>query len=298
MILKRLERVQTRFSSRTVELSAMEREEAYLKEDLIQLRKSLRLSQQEMANQLGMALRSYQAIEAGQSEYRYIHRLAAERVALALAVDRGDASIAPEVIRSDAIKFAELAKSKHHSAREAEVDDSQADCPNTDAKFRAAYNVVGELVLITNALDHQINHVLIQMMHLMPSPMLEPVVASLDLSRKIEMLKERTKYIEQPNWKKPVLSYTEKVERVAKSRNIACHTVLIPDDTYGAVFVPTAAAKLLKSLRLEENPVVERTPIGKLQQQIKLAESALFEGQELIQNFARANAERTKRFGR
>src|SRR5713226_464276 len=61
-------------------------DETFLKEDLISLRKDLGLTQQGMADQLDMALRSYQSIEAGDSEYRAIHRLAAERVALMVAV--------------------------------------------------------------------------------------------------------------------------------------------------------------------------------------------------------------------
>src|SRR5260370_37771931 len=63
-------------------------DEKFLKEDLVNLRKELGLTQQEMADRLDMALRGYQGIEAGESEYRYIQRLAAERGALAIAADK------------------------------------------------------------------------------------------------------------------------------------------------------------------------------------------------------------------
>jgi transcriptional regulator with XRE-family HTH domain len=263
-------------------------EEAYLKEDLIDLRKSLALTQQEMANRLGMALRSYQAIEAGESEYRFIHRLAAERVALALAVDRKDAILAPTSVRRDAVEFAQLAAS---TCLPPEFDQQDG------GTFQDAYAIVGELVLMVSALDHQLNHVLIQVLHLTDSPLLESVVATLDMTRKIEMLKERSKHLYQPNWKRPLLAYLDKLETVSKWRNIACHTVLNPNDKHGAAFVPTAAAKLLKALRPKDDQVLEKIPISDLRPQIKLGESALFQGLELIENFQRANAERIKRFG-
>lgn len=80
-------------------------DETFIKEDLINLRGELRLSQQEMADKLGMALCSYQAIESGESGYRYIHRLAAERVALMIAADKKDISLAPRSVRDDAIEL-------------------------------------------------------------------------------------------------------------------------------------------------------------------------------------------------
>jgi transcriptional regulator with XRE-family HTH domain len=277
-------------------------DETFLKEDLIELRSRLGLTQQEMAGQLDMALRSYQSIEAGESEYRFIHRLAAERIALALAADKKDPKLAPDSVRADAIELVRVGQLTAHPEFHRTKDETKTSPKITesakDSKFRAAYGVVGELVLITNALDHQINHVLIQILHLADSPMLETVVATLDMSRKLEMLKERSKHIAQANWRKPVLSYVDKLERVSKWRNIACHTPLIPDEKYGAVFAPAAAAKLLKSLQLGKEPTTKRTPIAELKSAISLAESALGDGQNIIQNFQKMNAERVKRFGK
>ncbi len=272
------------------------------KQELIDLRESLRLSQQQMADRLDMALRSYQGIEAGESEYRTIHKLAAERVALSIAADRQDPALAPASIIEDAIAVVRAGALIGTpiflgDAGKVTTAERNVDVVN-DAKFRAAYSVVGELVLITTALDHQLNHVLIQTLHLIESPILESVIATLDIVRKIEMLKERAKHISQPNWKRPLLSYLDKLERVSKWRNIACHTVLIPDDKHGAVFAPTAAARLMKNLQLDEHPNAKRTPITELCPAIRLGESALFEGLELIQNFQRANDERAKRYGK
>jgi transcriptional regulator with XRE-family HTH domain len=277
-------------------------DEAYLKEDLIHLRESLHLTQQEMAERLGMALRGYQDIEAGESKYRFIHRLAAERVALALAVDRGDPNLAPFALRQDAIELVRLGKATRNPAYN--VDSSgEAVGPEIsekvqNARFRAAYAVVGELILITTALDYQLNHVLIQVLHLTDSPMLESVIATLELNRKIEMLKARARHIRQPAWRKAVLTHLDKLERISRWRNIAAHTALIPDDEQGAVFAPAAAAKLLRSFQVDEEPLASRVPISDLRPIIKLAESALYEGQNIVQNFLKANAERARRFGK
>ena len=276
-------------------------DERFLKEDLIQLRKDMGLTQQQMAHALDMALRSYQSIESGELEYRFIHRLAAERVALMIAADKKAPMLAPQTVRDDAIELVRVGRLTGDPAfqKTPSQDDGGSDKAgdDRDGRFRAAYGVVGELVLVANALDHQLNHVLIQVLHLVESPMLEAVVATLDMARKIEMLKERSKYIAQSHWQRPVLSYVDKLERVSRWRNIACHTPLIPDEKHGAAFVPTAAAKLLKSLQLGKDPVAKRVPIGDLKAAIALGESALADGLKLIENFQKVNAERKRRFG-
>jgi DNA-binding XRE family transcriptional regulator len=274
---------------------------ALSKEDLISLRKELGLTQQQMANELDMALRSYQSIEAGESEYRVIHRLAAERVALTIAAKMSAPMLAPLQVRDDAIELVRVGHvtggSAFHKALPTGGEVSPYGSDKSDARFIAAYAVVGEIVLLASALDHQLNHVLIQVLHLAESPMLEAVVATLDMMRKIEMLKERSKFISQASWQKPILRYVDKLERVSKLRNIACHTPLIPDDKHGAVFAPTAAAKLLKGLQLGKEPVAKRMPVADLKSAIALGELALGDGLNLIQNFQKANAERRGRFG-
>ena len=111
------------------------------------------------------------------------------------------------------------------------------------------------------------------------------------------MLKERSKHIAQPNWRKPVTSYLEKLERIFEWRNLACHTALIPDNEHGAVFAPASAATLLKSIKIGEEPTANRVPVADLKSAISLGESALGDGQNLVENFKKFNAERIKRFG-
>jgi transcriptional regulator with XRE-family HTH domain len=276
-------------------------DEKYLKEDLVALRKELGLTQQEMAGRLDMGLRGYQAIESGESDYRYIHRLAVERVALAIAADKKEPRLVPAPVRQDAmelVRVGQLTGNPAYSWDGAKSSSAaQVGKASRDTRFRAAYAVVGEFVLIANALDYQLNHVLIQILPLTDSPMLESVIATLDTAKKIELLKERSAHIAQSNWRKPVSSYLEKLERISEWRGIACHTALIPDEAHGAVFTPTAATALLKTLQIGEHPAVRRIPIGELQLAIGLGELALGEGKSLIENFQRFNIERIKRFG-
>jgi transcriptional regulator with XRE-family HTH domain len=268
------------------------------REDLFVLRKALGLTQQEMADRLDMALRAYQSIEAGESECRLIHRLAAERVGLMVAVDKKDPKLVPDSVRDDALELVRIGQAigrPEYTRERARSPQVTEDARNT--KFRGAYGVIGELVLLASALDHQLNHVLIEVLPLVDSPLLESVIGTLDSVRKLEMLKTRSRHITQPRWRKPILSYVGKLETVSKWRNIAAHTPLIPDDEHDAVFVPTAAAKLLKTLRLD-NPVAHKIPIADLRSAITTAEAALGEGLNIIQNFRNINAARISRFGK
>jgi transcriptional regulator with XRE-family HTH domain len=270
----------------------------FFADDLISLRRDLGLTQQEMAARLDMALRSYQAIETGESAYRYIHRLAVERAALAIAADNKAPMLAPASVRRDAIELVRVGQATGKPEFLGSKTDAlgrQAESATTE-RFRAAYSVVGELVLLTTALDHQLNHVLIQILHLTDSPLLEAVVATLDMNRKVEMLKARAKHISNPAWQKALQTHLDKLEQISSWRNIACHTVLIPDEEHGAVFAPAAAAQLLKNLQLGENSTSKKIPITEFVPRIQFGESALFEGQVLIQNFERMNTERLKRF--
>jgi transcriptional regulator with XRE-family HTH domain len=276
-------------------------EDVFLKEDLILLRKELGITQQDMATRLGMALRSYQAIEAGESEYRLVHRLAAERVALMFATDKKAPTLAPESVRIDAMELVRLGQlsgsplfSRPPSEREPDAQINK-ECHN--ARFLAAFDVVGGLVHITTTLDCQLSHVMIQALHLTESPMLESVVATLDMARKIEMLRARAKHISNSTWRKPLLAYLDQVERVSKWRNIACHWPLIPDDDDGAVFVPTAAARLLKAMTIGEHPKTERYPISIFVTESDRGKATFSAGQNILENYKRANDERIKRYG-
>jgi hypothetical protein len=169
--------------------------------------------------------------------------------------------------------------------------------PAKDPEWREAFAMVGELVLLASALDHQLNHVTIAVLHLEKSPMLEPVVATLDPSRKVEILKARSKHIAQKDWKKSIERYLDKVERVLKARNIACHSPLIKNDR-GFEFAPPAASKLLKSLDLAKPSLYRRSGLKDAEEAISVAEGALRDGESILHNFTRVSAELKKRGAR
>jgi hypothetical protein len=166
--------------------------------------------------------------------------------------------------------------------------------PIDDPVWRNALSQIGEIVLLASALDHQLTQVVIEVLHLTKSPMLEPVVATLEASRKLEILKGRIKHIKQANWRKPAEKYVDLVERVNRSRNIACHSQMLRDgDKF--VFSSSQAAKLFKGLRLEGVPTVERTSLDSVTNAIGIAEQALGAGVNLIENFKRIQSELDRR---
>jgi hypothetical protein len=166
--------------------------------------------------------------------------------------------------------------------------------PTTDPIWRDALSQVGEIVLLASALDHQVTQVVIEALHLTKSPMLEPVVATLDSSRKLEILKGRARHIKQGNWKKPIEKYVDLVERVNRARNIACHSQIYLDgDKF--VFTTSQAAKLFKGLKLEGVPTVERVLLESVANTIKIAEQALGDGADLIKTFQKLQAELDRR---
>ena len=158
---------------------------------------------------------------------------------------------------------------------------------------RDTYAIVGELVLISTAIDHSLNRVLMAVLNIGGPIMVEPVVATLDARLKIEMLKDRAKLIRNNEWKKGIGKYCDLAEIVFKHRNIACHTPAVLKD--GAwTFVPVAAAKLFRRLDLTTK-TLKHFSFDDLKAAIKTGEAALGGGENLIENFDRANAEMKRR---
>lgn len=147
--------------------------------------------------------------------------------------------------------------------------------------------------MLYTALDHQLNHIIIAVMHLAPSPMLEPVVATLDPRQKIEMLKGRAAHIRQADWKKAIRTHADRLERVAKVRNAVCHTPMIQrKNSDGFEFAPAATTKLLKSITVisKDDYSVDRLTLERLNETITVAEKALGSGEELLINFAKVRS--------
>lgn len=155
-------------------------------------------------------------------------------------------------------------------------------------EWKDACAVVGEITLLYTALDHQLNQITIEVMHLVHSPMLETVVATLDSRQKIEILKSRSGHIKQPDWRKALKTHADRLERVARVRNAVCHTPLIPSKKNGFEFAPSAASKLLKSITIaEQSYTIERLTLERARETIELAEKALGGGQTILENFTK-----------
>lgn len=78
-------------------------------DDLQALRKSVGLTQAEMARMIGLTLRPYIEVEhKGAEEIRKLHRLAVERVVLHIAAERGDPMLAPASVRRDAVTLTKI----------------------------------------------------------------------------------------------------------------------------------------------------------------------------------------------
>lgn len=160
---------------------------------------------------------------------------------------------------------------------------------------RDAYAVVGELVLISSAIDFLSNRLLIVVLDLGDSVMLDAVIATLDTSRKVEILKGRADHMPATEWKRRVTKFCDKVENVLRQRNIACHTPgSLNDDVW--TFTPISAAKMLKKLDLKAK-TIRPTTLDDFRVAIATGEAALSEGTDLIERFEHVNAEMKKRRG-
>jgi hypothetical protein len=137
-------------------------------------------------------------------------------------------------------------------------------------------------------LDEKLNRLIISVASLTNSPFLEPIIATLESQRKIEILKAHAKQIKQLDWRKGLERVVENVEKVNKARNIASHSALRFDEG-NPVLINIAAAKLLKNLHSN------KTPISDLISAIEIAENTFSEIDNAIVNFDRVHAARVAR---
>lgn len=77
-------------------------------DELETLREALGLTQAEMAERFGIGLRTYSEMKNADGEVPERYRLAAERVALSVAVEKGDANLAPPEVRREALALANI----------------------------------------------------------------------------------------------------------------------------------------------------------------------------------------------
>lgn len=155
------------------------------------------------------------------------------------------------------------------------------------------YAIVGELVLIASALDYQLAEIMVAAVNLGSSPMILPVIFTLDAARKAEILKRRAELITADDWRKNLIRHVEKVERIFRYRNLACHTP--PRLENGKwILKPAAAAKMLKEIDLDTK-TLDGFKIEDLREAITLAEETYANGLKIVENFQRTAAEFEKR---
>lgn len=73
---------------------------------LLKLRKTLRLSQSEMAERMGLSLRPYQELELKVRETRLRHVRMAESVAIDIVIEKQNLRLAPANIRKKVVQLA------------------------------------------------------------------------------------------------------------------------------------------------------------------------------------------------
>jgi transcriptional regulator with XRE-family HTH domain len=81
-------------------------------DDLIALRKSLGLTQAQMASEMGLMPRAYQNLEAGSGEIPRRHSNSAERASLRVAVSQGNPMMATADIRHEALELVAMIRGR------------------------------------------------------------------------------------------------------------------------------------------------------------------------------------------
>ena len=82
-------------------------------EELRAIRKILGLTQSEMAERIGLSLRSYASMESGALDIRETHAKAALLTSLEIAVEKGEPMLATPAMRKLALSLANLITEGH-----------------------------------------------------------------------------------------------------------------------------------------------------------------------------------------
>lgn len=165
-----------------------------------------------------------------------------------------------------------------------------------EKELQEVFLAIGELVLFASTLDDLLSKAVICVLGLGKNPMLLPVIATLDPSRKIEILKEWSHHIKKTEWKNELKMFTEKSEFVFKYRNIACHSQ--PVRIKGKwCLIGASAAKKLKGLKSDKSGLAS-VSILDLRKAIENGVAAHAAGENVISNYQRVDEERVKKFGK
>ena len=146
-----------------------------------------------------------------------------------------------------------------------------------------AFAVIGELVLMASALDERLNEVVRVVCSLPPAAFMEPIIGSVDSSRKIEILRNYAGHITASEWEMGLKRLCDQVEKVNKARNTACHSALRFEDG-SAILINISAGKLLKNLHKNKTKILD------LKTAIRTGEEALAYSAVVVENFTAVEA--------
>jgi hypothetical protein len=119
-------------------------------------------------------------------------------------------------------------------------------------------------------------------------------VASVDISRKIEILKSFAKSVaKEPSWTKGLRRHADAIEEVNRARNIAAHSVM-RFEAGKAVLRSNAAVKLLRAVDLK-NKSIAAVRLKSMEDAIQNGLAAMASGSNLLDNLERVAAERARR---
>ena len=123
-----------------------------------------------------------------------------------------------------------------------------------DREMDAICQAIGSLIVWCNMIDQQMNQVVANLFVLPDAPMIEPIVAQLDIRQKLELLKARAKLLPSGNgWRVNLLKWLKNVETVNERRNlVAHHHVVIRDNK--ATLASSQLIKIMKALDSNMKP--------------------------------------------
>jgi hypothetical protein len=147
---------------------------------------------------------------------------------------------------------------------------------------KEACTIVGELMFRVAALDDQLNRICAMANGLRPTATIEALCASIDLPRKVEILRALAKKMNKPDWRDAIKRHADAVEKINRVRNIAAHSVLV-FERGEAVLHSSALAKLLNRVNLPAK-TYERVTVKSLVQACKDAQDCLANGDTVLLN--------------
>ena len=149
-----------------------------------------------------------------------------------------------------------------------------------EAQTEEFFGTIGQLIVMGGILDDQLNTLTSSICHLSGSPMVEPILASIEFGRKCAIVKARCKFIDNTTWRSAILGYVKKAEKAYVARNIAAHSILSREGD-DVVLRPTGAYKLLSGINLEKQDG-DKTDISTMKRYVEEGYIAISEGTNLI----------------